>query len=550
MKKYNVFKVLLIALFGAIVISFFIPQSTIGYTGIEKGEINPITFIDSISNGLTSFSVFIANFVYILAIGVFYAVLKKSGKYEIAVENTAAKFKNKNVFLIVSILTFGLMTAVIGDVLPMLMFLPAYLDVAKKIGFDSKTSILATVGAIVVGSAGSLYTNYANQILATKVSTNIIAKVIILVISLAALIIFTAFAKVKEAKVNKNKEKALPIVIAFGAMFVLLILGMVSWSNYFGFNEFSELHKSIAEFKVLKVSLFNAIIGASLPAFGEWTIYSLIVMLVIVSVVLAIIYKLKVDGLIESISNGIKKALPYGLILILANIILVGVYNSGFYTTVMNAIGGMSDKIVSSITVSGLSGIVYPDYAYASQFTLSTLATVISNSAIYATLAVAFQAIYSLVLLISPTSIILLMALKYEGVSYKDWVKYIYKFFLGLLIIFFIIIMIIGGKYVKTISYVVLAVLIAIFALLIVLRLTKKQPVIETKKSGKKVEKKECNKWIAFLLCFFLGTFGAHKFYEGKIGLGVLYLFTCGLFGIGWLIDWIVILTKPDTYYV
>ena len=169
MKKYNVFKVLLIALFGAIVLSFFIPQSTIGYTGIEKGEINPITLIDSISNGLTSFSVFIANFVYILAIGVFYAVVRKSGKYDAVLENTAAKFKNKNVFLIVSILTFGLMTAVIGDVLPMLIFVPAYLDMAKKLGFDSKTSILATAGAILVGNTGSLYTSYANQILATKV---------------------------------------------------------------------------------------------------------------------------------------------------------------------------------------------------------------------------------------------------------------------------------------------------------------------------------------------------------------------------------------------
>ena len=58
------------------------------------------------------------------------------------------------------------------------------------------------------------------------------------------------------------------------------------------------------------------------------------------------------------------------------------------------------------------------------------------------------------------------------------------------------------------------------------------------------------NKWISFLLCFFLGGFGAHKFYEGKIGMGILYLFTAGLFGIGWLIDIILILLKPNPYYV
>lgn len=58
------------------------------------------------------------------------------------------------------------------------------------------------------------------------------------------------------------------------------------------------------------------------------------------------------------------------------------------------------------------------------------------------------------------------------------------------------------------------------------------------------------NKWVAFCLCLFLGFFGAHKFYEGKAGMGILYLFTFGLFGIGWIIDCISLLCKPNPYYV
>lgn len=58
------------------------------------------------------------------------------------------------------------------------------------------------------------------------------------------------------------------------------------------------------------------------------------------------------------------------------------------------------------------------------------------------------------------------------------------------------------------------------------------------------------NKWVAFLLCLFLGGFGAHKFYEGKIGMGILYLCTGGLFCIGWIIDLIRILFYPTNYYV
>lgn len=50
------------------------------------------------------------------------------------------------------------------------------------------------------------------------------------------------------------------------------------------------------------------------------------------------------------------------------------------------------------------------------------------------------------------------------------------------------------------------------------------------------------SKTAAGLLCFFFGEFGIHRFYVGKVGTGILWLFTLGLFGIGWFIDLIVII--------
>ncbi len=58
------------------------------------------------------------------------------------------------------------------------------------------------------------------------------------------------------------------------------------------------------------------------------------------------------------------------------------------------------------------------------------------------------------------------------------------------------------------------------------------------------------NKWTAFFLCLFLGAFGAHKFYEGKILFGIIYFCTAGLCGVGVLVDLILILLKPNPYFV
>lgn len=58
------------------------------------------------------------------------------------------------------------------------------------------------------------------------------------------------------------------------------------------------------------------------------------------------------------------------------------------------------------------------------------------------------------------------------------------------------------------------------------------------------------NKWVAFFLCLFFGVLGVHRFYEGKIFTGILYLCSGGLATVGVFIDLIIILCKPNPYYV
>ncbi len=51
------------------------------------------------------------------------------------------------------------------------------------------------------------------------------------------------------------------------------------------------------------------------------------------------------------------------------------------------------------------------------------------------------------------------------------------------------------------------------------------------------------NHFWAIIITIFLGEFGIHRFLAGKIGTGILWLCTGGLFGIGWIVDIIMVIT-------
>ncbi len=55
-----------------------------------------------------------------------------------------------------------------------------------------------------------------------------------------------------------------------------------------------------------------------------------------------------------------------------------------------------------------------------------------------------------------------------------------------------------------------------------------------------------CDYSVAWILLTFLGAFGIHRFYMGKIGTGIIWLLTGGLFLVGWLYDFCTLNRQVD----
>ena len=439
MKKYNVFKILTIAILVTMLLSYFIPSTSMSYGTVTKGSVEPVPFVESFTNGLTSLSVFITTFIYILSIGIFYATLIKTKKYEVLVNNIAASFKkNRTLFLALTIFILGIVTMFTGNLFVMLVFVPLLMSVIKKLGFKKEVAVASTIGAILLGSTGTIYTYYINQMLSRTISDSVVTRVVVSIVSLVALLVFILVFndRPEKSSLEKTKEKKmLPLYITLICLFVLFILGFVNWKGYFGFEGFDTFLTNLRKAEISKVSVFDAIVGKSVVAFGSFELQNAAVLILFISVLISIIYRLKINDFFENLAEGIKKALPYALIAILANIVLVNLVNSGVMFTIMI---GLTEKAVNMFTgtlTAILAALGFPDYTYSVQFTMTSVMankeSIAGNEGLFSSL---FQAVYSLFLLISPTSILLLMGLKLNEVRYKDWIKYIYKFFIVLFV--------------------------------------------------------------------------------------------------------------------
>ena len=233
-----------------------------------------------------------------------------------------------------------------------------------------------------------------------------------------------------------------PLVTAFALLFVLVILAFIPWSNGFGVNLFSDVTSNVLSFEIGGFAIFSKLFG-TINAFGFWTIIDLLLPMTLLILFLAIVYKVKFNDILKGFMDGIKRALPLGLIIILIYSCLVIVTYHPFQLVIYKALLSGIDKfyvfgaLLSSLTAL-LAGIFNVDPSYAFQSVLLYLTSVVTDSASYSTIGVIFQAMYGFGVIFAPTSFILMIVLEYLDIPYTSWIKAIWKFLLELLAVLLI----------------------------------------------------------------------------------------------------------------
>ncbi len=249
------------------------------------------------------------------------------------------------------------------------------------------------------------------------------------------------------AAVGTAKHSVWPFVVGFVILFVIIILAFMSWVDAFGLQVFDDATTAVVEYELFDFLIFSKIFG-TMNAFGYWSIIDLIAVLLVITVLLVVIYRVKFNEVLEGALNGIKKALPLAiLVILLYTCLVITTYHPFQLEIYKSLLSGVEKLNIGSAAimslVSMLASIFNVEPAYAFQSSLPYLATLVTDTTSYSIIAVIFQAMYGFTMLFAPTSLILMMVLSYLDIPYSKWLKNIWKYLLELLLVIFVVLIII-----------------------------------------------------------------------------------------------------------
>lgn len=238
----------------------------------------------------------------------------------------------------------------------------------------------------------------------------------------------------------KKKVKTWPFILVFDLVVIILGIATFDWASV-EINIFEEVLSAVQDFEIAGFPIFAKLLGG-VSAFGQWTLnYEMPAFIILATCFLGFIYGLKLDEFFDGMIEGIKKAIAPAIYMLFAYLVLIIVTYNPFQLNITKFFMDITKdlNVITMTVIAMVSSILNIENIYVAQSTLPYVTSIITDSTLYPLLAIIFQAIYGLMMLVAPTSVILIGVLSYLDVSYGQWLKHIWKLFLELLVVLVVI---------------------------------------------------------------------------------------------------------------
>ena len=125
-------------------------------------------------------------------------------------------------------------------------------------------------------------------------------------------------------------------------------------------------------------------------------------------------------------AEGTKKMVKPALLVVLAYSVIYFSGNSMFYPTIASLILGITEKfnLFFSTIATAIGSFQHVDTLYLVNYVVPQVAAQEVDGIIVAILT---QGVYGITMLVAPTSAVMAFGLSYLGISYKEWIKNIWK---------------------------------------------------------------------------------------------------------------------------
>ena len=383
-EKHSLGKALAIVLVISLLLTWFIPTGSFNGAEFAKGDLVRIGLADLGNMLYYVVAIAIDKIIFLLVLGLFYGILTKIPAYKKLVNNIAKKMKGKEiVFACIVSFALALFASFASSTYAVLVFVPFVINILSAMKLDKVSTMAVAFGSVFVGALGCMFGSEGlftfNQYLSSATATNFIKEgwIVRMIIFIVCFALFTLFNVLHMKKALKDKKAEAiedpfaveevkdkgalwPLIVVLSLIALFTIIGFINWYDNFGIEVFNNFHTWLTELSVNDNPIISYILGASAVALGSsgFSLFTLIAVLLVFSLVLVIMGRFSFDETISGITEGTKKMGKVILPLVLVYSVFAIFYLSPMMNTIASGLMKVDGRPDINIDYRG-SAIAY-----------------------------------------------------------------------------------------------------------------------------------------------------------------------------------------------